>query len=199
MSDEQPPRDMTAVSPSPPRHRGRRIGLVAGAVVILGVVIAFAVLRNGHGYPDSLLGFERMHTADAQGLEDQARKATSGDSTVHAAAYGTGDTIEVAIARYHNLPLPAEPDGVLRFEADQLASEAGGWVDMEHVVPLSSDGVEYRCAPYAGKLFPSASEYSKGQLCVWAEKADVGLVFVLATQDGATAASQTAEIHATLS
>jgi hypothetical protein len=183
--------------PAPPSHRGRWIAV--GAVVIVVVAaIAFMVFRGGDGYPDSVAGLKRLHTSQAKAFEDLTHSLKIATVTADGAVYGVSDTAEVAVIRYHGLPSTADPDQMLQGAAGG-AIGSGGSVDMSQVTHLSRNGVEYRCAPFEGKMLSPSDATSNGQVCVWVQQEDVGLVMTIATQDGTAAANQTAEIHDALS
>jgi hypothetical protein len=173
--------------------RNRWIAIGVTLVVVLGVAFALA-RRGGDHFPDSVVGLQRVHSADAQGLQKQVSTMGLGNVKAKAAVYGVGDITQISVVIYSGFPAPPDPTNMLKGASSGIIA-SGGSMDLTNTTSLSRAGIQYVCAPFHAKLYASSTAPSDGQACVWTGGKDVGLVMTITTTDGNTAATQAADIH----
>ena len=162
-------------------------------MVVLGVAFVLA-RRGGDHFPDSVVGLQRVHSADAQGLQQQVSTMSLGNVKAKAAVYGVGDTTQLSVVLYSGFPAAPDPTNMLKGASGGIIA-SGGSMDLTHTSSLSRGGIHYLCAPFHAKLYASSAAPSDGQACVWTGGSDVGLVMTVTTTDGNIAATQAADIH----
>jgi hypothetical protein len=120
-----------------------------------------------------------------------------GDLKIEVAAYGSGDEVELALFRYSNLPAAPQVDTMLRGAGGGIIG-TGGTADLDAETVSTLDGVEYRCIPFTGRLFPDDPAESSGQVCAWAEGRDVAVLMDARTSVASEAAADAEAAHAAL-
>jgi hypothetical protein len=186
-----------AVPPTPTKRR--RTWIIAGviglvAVIVIATIAAVAASGDGNELPDQVAGFDRLHTAQVQTLEDQMEQVKFGDLQIEMAAYGTGDDVELMLARYSNFPVPPAISALLRGAGGGIVG-TGGTVDFDAETVETRDGVEYHCIPFVGRLFPDDPTDTQGQACVWAEGADYALLMDARTVEAEAAIDDASAAH----
>ena len=183
-----PPRpDVQGVPDAPiePRPRsGRWLVLVAAALVaVVGVIAVVAALAGrGDGFPDAVLGFERLGGESAESAEEAMEGIRIGGIEVRAAVYGIGVSPRMVAAIYENYPEGVDVEAIIQGAAG--GAEASGGRVNERSVQLS-EGAGYRFACMSGGgpgfLVPGGPS-ERGVLCVFEGEA-VGIVISTHTRE----------------
>jgi hypothetical protein len=161
----------------PRRGSGRWPVLVAAAVVaVVGVIAVVTPLAGrGDGFPDAVLGFERLRGGSAESAEEAMEGIRIGQIEVSAAVYGIGETPRMVAAIYENYPEGVDVEAIIQGAAGG-AEVSGGRVN-ERSLQLS-EGAGYRFACMSGGgpgfLVPGGPS-ERGVLCVFEGEA-VGIV-----------------------
>jgi hypothetical protein len=195
-----PPGDVAGGTPEPSRIRGRTwiFAIGAGLAVLIAVVVAVALTSGpSDELPDGFADVHRLHTAEVQQLEDQLHAIKVGDAKIEVAGYGSNDDATLILFRYSNLPARPSVAAVLRGAGGGIEG-AGGTVDLDAETTQVRDGVEYRCLPFSGRLFPGDVSDAHGQICAWLEGDDVAVVMDARTSDLDQAITDSEAAHAAL-
>jgi GNAT superfamily N-acetyltransferase len=112
-----PPRpDVQGVPDAPIEPRPRRwLVLVAALVAVVGVVAVVATLAGrGDGFPDAVLGFERLRGGSAERAEEAMEGIRIGRIEVRAAVYGIGVSPRMVAAIYENYPEGVDVEAIIQ-------------------------------------------------------------------------------------
>jgi hypothetical protein len=168
-------------------------------VVVLGLIgiVVFVTGGGSDTLPDQVGELHRLHTAQVQELEDQLSAIKFGDIRIEVAAYGSGDEVELALFRYSNLPATAQIDAMLRGAAGGIIG-TGGTADFAAESVHTLNGVEYRCIPFTGRLFPDDASDANGHVCAWEQDGAVVAIMDPGTAAASDAAADADATHAAL-
>jgi hypothetical protein len=175
--------------------------LLAGGIglgVLIAILIVAALSSRSHdALPDQLGRLQRLHTAQAGALEDQMGSLKIGDLKIEVASYGSADEVELVLFRYSNLPTTPRVDAMLRGAAAGIIG-VGGAADFDAETVHTVDGIDYRCIPFTGRLFPDDPAATSGEVCAWEEGSDVAVLIDARTAVADEAASDAQTAHAAL-
>jgi hypothetical protein len=184
-------------TPVPTPSRGSRWRLwVAIGTGVLALVIVLAIVgsrRSGSSdFPDEVLGLPRIRTDQMRAFEDAMGSLKFGDVTMQVAVYGQGSEGSVVVFVYRNLPAdaPGMVDGMLRGAAGGIDT-SGGTIGSEGSTQENRNGVDYRCLPFTGQLFPD-SPSRQGVMCAWSQSDRSAMLLI----DSETASVPTGLDHA---
>jgi hypothetical protein len=188
-----------AAAAAPVRTRSRwPLWLGLGALVLVVTLVAVAAGSREHdALADEVAQLHRLHTSQVKALEEQMGAFTFGDLKIEVAAYGSGDEVELALFRYSNLPTAPQVDTMLRGAGGGIIG-TGGTADFDAETVSTLDGVEYRCIPFTGRLFPDDPSETSGQVCAWAEGRDVTILMDARTSVASEAAVDAQAAHSEL-
>jgi hypothetical protein len=183
---EPPPRPDRSMPPGgqvPSRpHSGRGPVLVV-AILLLAVALVIFLMRAGSdGFPDSALGYERLHSEDADRAERAVEDIRVGDVEIRGAVYGSGDEPELFAALYENYPAGVEAETIIQGAASG-AETSGGAVDQGSLRSAASGGYSFACMSGGGPGFLIPGGPSRqGVLCVFQGEL-VGVLVTTHTED----------------
>ena len=158
------------------------IGAVVGAVLLL-IVAATFFLHRGDGFPESISGIPRLHSAIAKDFEHTVSSTQISGVRMRGAMYGSGALPQLIVERFDGVP-DAYLQGSLSDFFDQAArgfeTTSGTTVDTADTVSQTIDSIAYECAA----VQPSATSTTSfnGALCIW-KGADLGIVLSIRTTD----------------
>jgi hypothetical protein len=174
-----PPRPDEATSPWPaappplvdvPSRSGRKGVLVAAVVLVaVGAVSAVAYLSGsrGGGFPETVLGYERIHGGEADRVESAVGSIRLGEIEIRAALYGDAGEPRLLAATYGNYPPEASFDGIVQGAAAG-AEASGGTVDEASLQTIEADGYRLGCLRGEGPGFlVPGGPIERGVLCVF--------------------------------
>ncbi len=153
--------------------------------------------REHDSLPDDVAHLDRLHTSQVKVLEEQMGAIKVGDLKIEVGAYGSGDEVELVLFRYSNLPTAPQVDTMLRGAGGGIIG-TGGTADFDAETVSTLNGVEYRCIPFTGRLFPDDPSETSGQVCAWAEGRDVAVLMDARTSVASEAAADAETAHAAL-
>jgi hypothetical protein len=124
-------------------------------------------MRSGSdGFPDSALGYERVHNEDAERAERAIEGIEIGDVEIRGAVYGTGDEPQLFAALYENYPAGLDAEAIVQGAAGG-AEATGGEVDQGSLRSARSGGYSFACMSGGpGFLIPGGPS-RQGVLCVF--------------------------------
>ena len=162
-------------------HRRVRTSLVIAAAVLVG--IAAIALHRGDGFPESIAGLPRIHSAQAREAEEVVASIRVGGVSYKVAWYGDGDIPTLVVERFEGIP-----DTYTNGSSDQFFDEmirgfqAASYttVDTDGKVTQTIDSIQYTCASIGPESASRATP--TGALCLWSG-ADVGMVLTTRTTD----------------
>lgn len=121
----QPP----VATPTPRPSSGRWLVLISAIVVgVIGVVAVLAILSGDDGFPDTVLGLERLRGGDADRAEDTMEGLPIGDLEIHAAVYGVAESPRLVATVFGNLPREGANLETMMRGAIASAEASGGTV-----------------------------------------------------------------------
>jgi hypothetical protein len=160
-------------------------GAVCAALLFVGAVTF--VLHRGDGFPDSIGGLPRLHSAVAKDYESSISRTQINGVRMQGAMYGVGDLPQLIVERFDGVPdayLQGSSSDFFDQAARGFEATSGATVDTANTVSQTIDSVAYECAA----VHPSTTSGTSinGALCMW-KGADLGLLVTLRTSDPATA------------
>lgn len=179
-----------SVPETPPRRRRWPwiLGVVAlvGSIALIGFIV---VTRSGgdDGMPAEVASLPRLHTAEVQGLEQMIDSFNIDGVEIEVAAYGE-DSIMIVLYRYSPFLPSTSVDSMLRGAGGGVIG-SGGSADLDDINVIERGGVEYRCIPFKGRLFPADPEEAEGFICGWPTTDALMLSIDTTTTNAGTAAS----------
>ena len=147
------------------------------------VGVGVLALHKGDGFPESIAGLPRIHSAQAREVEKAAANTRFAGVSIKIAWYGDGETPTLVVERFEGIPdsYTNEPSDQF-FEAMIRGFEAASYttVDTDGQVTQTIDSIQYTCA----SVRPESSSRSTptGALCLWSG-ADIGIVVTARTTD----------------
>jgi hypothetical protein len=154
--------------PVPSQPRSGRGPVLVFAILLLAVALVVFLTRGGSdGFPDSALGYERLHDEDAERAESAVEDIEIGDVEIRGAVYGSGGEPELFAALYENYPAGVEAEAIMQGAAGG-AEASGGEVDQESLRSAGSGGYSFACMSGGGPgfLIPGGPN-RRGVLCVF--------------------------------
>ncbi|MGH2640236.1 MAG: hypothetical protein ACRDGO_00900 [Actinomycetota bacterium] len=164
----RPDRSMPPGGPIPSRPRSGRGPVLVVAVLLLAVALVIFLKPGGSdGFPDSALGYERLHDEDAQRAERAIEDIEIGDVEIRGAVYGRGDEPQLFAALYGNYPAGLDAEAIMQGAAGG-AEASGGEVDQGSLQAAGSGGYSFACMSGGGPgvLIPGGPS-RQGVLCVF--------------------------------
>jgi hypothetical protein len=183
-----------AVPPVRPRTRWFLPVLVIVALIVAGAVAIFLTRDASGGLPEEIDGLPRLHTAEAQALQDAVEGQEVEGLSISTAMYGDSVSPKLVVGVFAGLPpeLRSAPmDGVFTVLATALTSQ-GGSLHPEEAVTATDGGTEYRCAPVDAPA--GAGPPETGVLCMWRDD-DIGIVLTFRTGDASAAVADARLAH----
>ncbi|MCD6021685.1 MAG: hypothetical protein K0R20_1395 [Actinomycetia bacterium] len=167
----------------PSRPRSGRGPVLVVAILLLAVALVIFLMRAGSdGFPDSALGYERLHSEDADRAERAVEDIRVGDVEIRGAVYGSGDEPELFAALYENYPAGVEAETIIQGAASG-AETSGGAVDQGSLRSAASGGYSFACMSGGGPGFLIPGGPSRqGVLCVFQGEL-VGVLVTTHTED----------------
>jgi hypothetical protein len=170
---------------TPPPRSGRRSVLVVAIVLLLvgaGALIVFLAQRGTDGFPDRVLGYERLRTDEADRVEGAMEGIEIGEIEIRVAVYGSGGEPTLLAALYDNYPAGVDVETIIQGAASG-AEASGGDVDQDSLQVSDSNGYSYACMSGGGPgfLVPGGSN-QQGVLCVFHGE-NVGLIVTTHSQE----------------
>jgi hypothetical protein len=168
---------------TPPRSGRGPVLAVAIVLLVIGVGALIVFLtREDDGFPDQVLGYERLRTDDADRAERTVEGVEVGDIEIRVAVYGTGDVPQLLAALYDNYPEGVDVQAIIQGAAGG-AEATGGDVDQESIQVSESNGYSYACMSGGGPgfLVPGGPSQA-GVLCVF-QGEHVGVIVTTHTQE----------------
>jgi hypothetical protein len=154
--------------PVPSRPRSGRGPVLVVAILLLAAALVIFLMRSGSdGFPDSALGYERLHNEDADRAERAVEDIRIGDVEIRGAVYGSGDEPQLFAALYENYPAGLDAEAIVQGAADG-AEASGGEVDQGSLQSAESGGYSFACMSGGGPGFLIPGGPSRqGVLCVF--------------------------------
>ena len=169
---------------SRPRSGRGPVLVVAILLLAVGAVALVVALTQGgsDGFPDTALGYERLHDEGAERAESAVEDIEIGDVEIRGAVYGNGVEPELFAALYENYPAGVETEAIMQGAAGG-AEASGGVVDQESVQSAESGGYSFACMSGGGPGFLIPGGPSRqGVLCVFQGEL-VGVLVTTHTED----------------
>lgn len=146
---------------------GRGPVLVVAILLLAAALVIFLMRSRSDGFPDSALGYERLHNEDAERAERAIEGIEIGDVEIRGAVYGTGDEPQLFAALYENYPTGLDAEAIVQGAADG-AEATGGEVDQGSSRSARSGGYSFACMSGGGPGFLIPGDPSRqGVLCVF--------------------------------
>ena len=154
--------------PVPSRPRSGRGPILVVAILLLAVALVVFLTQGGSdGFPDSALGYERLHNEDADRAESAIEGIKIGDVEIRGAVYGSGDEPQLFAAVYENYPEGIDAGAIIQGAAGG-AEASGGEVDQGSLQSAESGGYSFACMSGGGPGFLIPGGPSRqGVLCVF--------------------------------
>jgi hypothetical protein len=167
--------------PVPGRPRSGRGPVLVVAILLLAIsavaLVVFLTQGGSDGFPDSALGYERLHNEEAERAESAVEDIEIGGVEIRGAVYGSADEPELFAALYENYPAGLDAEAIMQGAAGG-AEDSGGEIDQESLRSAESGGYSFACMSGGGPGFLIPGGPSRqGVLCVF----QGGLVGVLVT------------------
>ena len=171
------PAPASELPPPPPSRTRRRTVAIAVAilgVIVVGVVVAIIVSR-GDGFPDRVLGYQRLHGGAAERAERVMESIRIDDLELNAAVYGEGGTPRLVAVIYGNYPAGVDIDVIVDGMARGM-KRSGGRVEKGSLEKTGGPGNRFACVEASGPglLVPGGPDEA-GVACVF-QGASTGLV-----------------------
>ena len=172
--------------PVPSRPRSGRGPVLVVAILLLlvgvGALIVYLTQRGSDGFPDQALGYERLHTEEAERAERSVEDIRIGDVEISVALYGTAGDPELLAALYDNYPGGVAAETIIQGAANG-AEATGGEVDRESLQLSESNGYSFACMSGGGPgfLVPGGPS-EQGVMCVFQGEL-VGVTVTTRTQE----------------
>lgn len=153
--------------PVPSRPRSGRGPVLVVAILLAAALVIFLMRSGSDGFPDSALGYERLHNEDAERAERAIEGTEIGDVEIRGAVYGTGDEPQLFAALYENYPAGLDAEAIVQGAAGG-AEATGGEVDQGSLRSARSGGYSFACMSGGGPGFLIPGGPSRqGVLCVF--------------------------------
>jgi hypothetical protein len=172
------------------------LGIGTLVLVVVGIVLS-AAARRSDILPDQVGQLHRLHTAQVEALEHQMSAIKVGDVKIDVASYGSDDKVDLTLFRYSNLPTTPQLDAILRGAAGGIIA-TGGTADFDAESVQTRNGIEYRCIPFTGRLFPDDPSDTSGQVCAWEEGGTIAVIMDARTAVAGDAAADAESAHEAL-
>jgi len=150
--------------------------VVAILLLVVGAVSLFLFLRSrGDGFPDEVLGYQRLRGGAAKQAEDFFESIEIGELRIRAAVYTDGTAPRLVAVLYDNYPAAVSATQLIQGASTGMEG-SGGLVDESTLQTIESGGYQYACVEAGGPgfLVPGGAN-EEGVLCVFSGET-VGLV-----------------------
>jgi hypothetical protein len=146
---------------------------IVGALAVATVVVIAET--GGDGFPDDVLGYERLHGGEADRAEQVMEGIRVGDLEISAAVYGEGDTARLVAVIYGNYPRNVQIGSIVDGMSTGMES-SGGTVDQASLETAHGGGYRFACVEASGPgLLVPGGPSEDGVACVFSGEA-TGLV-----------------------
>ena len=148
------------------------------AIVLLAVAAVAVLLflrTRGDGFPDEVLGYERLRGGAAKTAEEFFESIEIGELRIRAAVYTDGTAPRLIAVIYENYPAAVNAPQLIQGASSGMEG-SGGAVEEASMETIEVDGYEYACVEAGGPGFLVPGGITEeGVLCVFTGET-VGLV-----------------------
>ena len=152
--------------------------LVVGGVAL----VVFLTQRGSDDFPDTVLGYERLHGEAADRAERAVEDVRIADIEIRAAVYGIGDQPHLFAAVYDNYPEGVDIEAIVQGAAGG-AEATGGEIDQGSLQTSEAGGYAFACMTGGGPGFLTpGGPAEQGVMCVFKGE-QVGVIVTTHAQD----------------